>query len=298
MSERKAGLEYVLSHKDVPEFWADVWEQVTQRGLDRPQARRTEQEMLENWSRRAGSFARRTGQGGERRNEIIKMLTQEGALQPESQVLDIGAGPGNFTLLLAQTAARVTALEPAAEMMKILRDRVAAEGMTNIAYLPLTWQEVDLQKEGMLAQFDLVFASMTPGIRDSVTLEKMMAASRGYCYYSGFAGLHYSSAQKELLEIFLGKEAVNKGLGGNILYPFLYLYAKGYRPHLRFRTQEHIQESSPEEAVEDLEGYLGHYLELTSEVREEVRAYVRAGTVQGVFRTERKITQGMMLWRV
>lgn len=296
--EQKLGLEYVLAHKDDPDFWADVWQQMTERGIDRPQRRRAERDMLEDWNRRAGSFARRTDAGQKRRDEIIKMLVEEGALTPGSHVLDIGAGPGNFTLLLAQTAARVTALEPAAEMLKILRERAAAEGATNINYLPLTWQEVDLEREGLTGQFDLVFASMTPGIQDAVTLDKMMAAARGYCYYSGFAGPHYSLAQKELLELFLGEEAVSKGLGGNILYPFRYLYAKGYRPNLRFRTNEHILESTPEGAVDDLEGYLEHYLELTPPMREEIRAYVHARTVQGVFRTERKITQGMMIWRV
>ncbi len=36
--------------------------------------------------------------------------------------------------------------------------------------------------------FALVFASMSPGVQDPETLEKVMQASRNFCYRSTFSG--------------------------------------------------------------------------------------------------------------
>ncbi len=70
----------------------------------------------------APDFAERTGRGAQedRRRSAVAQLVTDGILRPGGHVLDIGAGPGNWALLLAQTAGHVTALEPADAMADIL----------------------------------------------------------------------------------------------------------------------------------------------------------------------------------
>ncbi len=36
------------------------------------------------------------------------------------------------------------------------------------------WEEIDLQEEGWLNKFDLVFASMTPGVNDNGQIPKLL----------------------------------------------------------------------------------------------------------------------------
>lgn len=64
-------------------------------------------------------------------------------------------------------------------MLEILEERAKKEGVFNITYINRPWEEVGLDKEGWSGKFDLVFASMTPGINDKETLEKMISENLG-----------------------------------------------------------------------------------------------------------------------
>lgn len=53
-------------------------------------------------------------------------------LGPEDEVLEIGAGTGHYTVMLARRCARVTALDAAPEMAGYLRRLAAREGLGNV----------------------------------------------------------------------------------------------------------------------------------------------------------------------
>lgn len=147
--------------------------------------------MYRHWitgNRLAGRFARRAGQERTKKrvDRVLAWLEQQGILHSEMEVLDIGAGTGVFTVPLARRAARVTALEPAPEMLAALQKRVEAEGLANVYFLDREWEKVDPAAEGLAGRFDLVFASLTPGVRDIDTLMKMTACSRGWCFLCDF----------------------------------------------------------------------------------------------------------------
>jgi len=63
----------------------------------------------------AADFADRTGRAeqGKQRRKIIAGLVDGGILCPGGRVLDIGAGPGNWALLLAQIAGQLRPLRRA-----------------------------------------------------------------------------------------------------------------------------------------------------------------------------------------
>lgn len=279
-------------------FWARAWEAARERSLGARRAARDEEEMVAAWNRRAPRWARRTGSEAahQRRREILAWLEQEGALRRGIRVLDIGAGPGNFAIPIAKIAAEVVALEPAAAMLDLLKERAVKENLSNIHYLACTWQQVDLEKEGLTGGFDLVLASMTPGVRDAATLEKMMAASRGFCYYSGFAGGFPRTAEGELWQKIVGEAP--RHLRGDILPVFVYLYALGYRPRVRFMTMEMNEEIPVEEAVAELSDFFARHEEVTEEVKRVIRDYVKSRAVDGFYRRSRRACHGLLLWRV
>ncbi|MGQ9498657.1 MAG: class I SAM-dependent methyltransferase [Desulfotomaculales bacterium] len=133
-----------------PAFWARAWEEAAKNAPTHRRRVRNDEEMIENWNRRAASFARGTSgaKGARRQEEVLALLRREGALRPGIRVLDIGAGPGNFALPLASVAGEMVAVEPAAGMLRILQERAACAGIKNIICLQRTWQEIDLEKEG------------------------------------------------------------------------------------------------------------------------------------------------------
>jgi len=281
-----------------PEFWAELWLRAREEFPAGRRRRRSEEESIAHWSRRATRFARQTGgpkDGGGYRH-VLRFLESEGALKPGFSVLDIGAGTGNLALPMARLGARVTALEPAEKMREIMERRAADEGVTGIDILAAAWQDVDVVRDGMQGGFDLVVASMTPGIREPEDLHKMLAASRGYCYYSAYSGERWDAVQKDLWRVFFDGEELS-GNPWDIIYPFNYLYASGYRPVLRFVFESRVREGPPEDAVDELCEFFWQYLDITDEVRRTIAEYIRERSTGGVFRRENTVCRGMMIWR-
>lgn len=100
-------------------------------------------------------------------------------LQPprEARVLDIGAGPGNLAVPLAERGCHVVAVEPAAPMREVLKAN-AAKADVEIEVVPLAWEDADPAVLG--GPFDLVIASFSLTMVDiRAALAKMHGACAG-----------------------------------------------------------------------------------------------------------------------
>jgi SAM-dependent methyltransferase len=284
-----------------PAFWEAIWREAATLS---PVARRERfgaAEELAHWSQRAEGYARQaeSAEGRARRTEILRWLEARGALQPGFRVLDIGAGPGNFALPLAGRVRQVTALEPAPGMAAILRRRKAERGLRNLRVVQRGWGQVELEREGWAGAFDLVFASMSPGVDGPEALERMLGASRRFCYLSGWSGGlwgQWGLARRELWPVLFREEIGN--YPNDVLYAFGLLYARGLRPELRFRWQESRHDLSREEAEEELGRLFERYTPLTPAVRRRIGDYVRGRTRGGRFRQAARQCQGFLLWEV
>ncbi|MEW5953636.1 MAG: class I SAM-dependent methyltransferase [Bacillota bacterium] len=279
-------------------FWESLWREAREKSPLIQRRIRSENEDVENWSRRARWFARQTGgERGEQRNKAVFDFLKGGdVLRPGAKVLDIGSGPGNFAIPMARMGAEVTALEPAAEMLRIMEDRLKAEQLDNVTVVQRTWQEVLGKEEWLKGGFDLVFASMTPGVQDPENLQKMISASKKYCYYSSFSGQRWGQAHRDLWQRFF-----NEDMGCNasdIIYPFGFLYALGYRPKLSFVTIRREEAEQVEEAVESLCTFFLSFLDITPGARRVIEDYVTERSKNDIFKQENKFCHGMMLWRV
>ena len=68
-----------------------------------------------------------------------------GSRGPTRTVLDVGSGPGRFSLLIAPRAKAVTAVDPSRKMLEILRKRAREQGIGNIRTVLGKWQEVEVE---------------------------------------------------------------------------------------------------------------------------------------------------------
>ena len=82
--------------------------------------------------------------------EAIQFITEQFQLGPDHNVVDLGAGTGKFTALIAPTGAHITAVEP----VEAMRDRLIAR-LPLIEALSGTAQAIPLKS----ATQDLVFAA-------------------------------------------------------------------------------------------------------------------------------------------
>lgn len=287
--------EELPMRQDKIAFWEERWLAAVDAS---PMRRRRGGDSLARWNKTAGDFAARTGEkeNDEKRKKILAWLRESGALFPGVKVIDIGAGPGNWAIPLAEAGAEVLALEPAQGMIEILGERVRQAGV-KVANHQATWQEIDLDALGWRGHFDLVFASMTPGVDGPSMLHKMLAAAKedgAFCYLSAFAGRAWQEWYGELWRTLFNEE-----LGGHvndIIHPFNLLYALGYRPEMRFEQWERPISWPRDKAISDFTNHLADFSEMNEEVQRSIADYVDNRLVDGRFQETRRGLRGLMLW--
>ncbi len=284
-----------------PSFWEGLWRQATKSSPVVRRDRWSSAEQLAYWDRRSEGYARQSQDAESRslRAELLRWLAARGALERGFRVLDIGAGPGGFALPMAARVRQVTALEPSAGMVSILRRRQQARALSNLRVVRRGWGEIELERERWAGAFDLVFASMSPGVDGPEALERMNRASRRFCYLSGWSGElwgPWGQARRELWPLLFGEPQGN--YPHDVLYVFGLLYARGFRPELRFRWRESSRDLETEEAERELGLLFERYTPLTPAVRRRIGRYVRERARGGRFRQEAAQCQGFLLWEV
>ena len=285
-----------------PDFWEAQWQAVA----DRSRVRRSNVDIppekrpgsVDRWNKMARDFADRIDKKKfiARREQTIGHLVDKGVLHGKTRVLDIGAGPGGWALPLAEICAHVTALEPARGMIDIMTDRIKAENVQNITAVQSTWQEVDLKARQWEGAFDLVFASMTPGIDGPSTFKKMMAASKEFCYMSAFSGSGMHQQYAPLWEKFFNGPMPERP--SDIIYPFNLLYAMGYRPDLTFSWWDREISWDRDHTIRHFVSFFESHMEITPQAEAIIADYVDTRCQNGTYSPAHPVCRGTMIWSV
>ncbi|HWQ67645.1 MAG TPA: class I SAM-dependent methyltransferase [Methanospirillum sp.] len=113
--------------------------------------------------------------------KILALFQHEELISPESQVLDIGSGPGAITIPFAEKVQSVTSVEPAGEMINNLLKNARDKNLSNISTIPQIWQ--DVSTDDLKKQFDLTICCHSiwhfPDIFTQIS--RMEQVSRGWC---------------------------------------------------------------------------------------------------------------------
>ncbi len=288
----------LMPEQDV-DWWRELW---LTRLAENPMTvrhRRTVQERAEKWNRRAEWFSKQVSgqEGNERTESVMLFLKQEQALPSSgSRVLDIGAGSGAFTIPFLALGADVVALEPAESMIDIIRRNCDEAKVPHPTFVQKTWQDIDLDADGMRGAFDLAFGCMTPGVRDPKTIDKLSAASKCHCFFSVFSGQRWRDQYGEVWKKIFNEEITTQA--PDVSLAFQYLYAKGYRPTMKFRNTVKKIEQTPEEVMESMLLFLDDYTEIDDQIRKYVELFIQDRITAGLFRLENTNCQGMMVWSV
>ncbi len=128
------------------------------------------------WERRAKNYHRSTKESVTKDPLFLKLRQ---VVTPQTSVLDVGAGTGRFTLALAPYAQHITAVEPSAAMLEFLRQDANNEGLTNIAYVPTSWQDAPTDLRA-----DIVVCShvLYPILNVDAFISKLRVATGRACY--------------------------------------------------------------------------------------------------------------------
>ena len=278
-----------------PEFWEEAWHAAWEQSLlHRQQPGRSGSDY---WNRRATRFTAQTQENGvlERIMKVVHMLGHKDALKRDSQVLDIGSGPGNYAIPIARRVHQVVALDPASEMLEILKKRAAEADLTNIVTVHQAWEEVDLDQAGWRGAFDAVLALMVPPFNGADNFKKMLAACRGVFIAGGHLRRDDPVRRELWQELGLGEMP---DFCPDPFYAYHWLYASGYYPDLEMEHYYSLRQLTPDEARAELEDSVYPYLDLTPAVREKIRGFVEQRTHGGVFLSARSAVAGWVICAV
>ena len=282
-------------------FDAAFWESAWHEAIEADQERKRAEKAVAVWNRRAKSYDKNVGSesGNRRVAEALAFLDAYGALSKKLRILDLGCGPGNFTMAFAERGHEVVALDPAAEMLATLQEKLEERPDLQPLVKPVVadWIPLELADYGWSGHFDLVFASMTPGVQDVTTLQKVMQASRQYVYVSRFAGPRTQPSVQAIWEHFHDRPYYSRSL--DILFPLNWLYAMGYQPAMHFARWEREHQQPTDEAREEIRNVLSLRMDIDERVEQVIAKYLAAhADSDGQLREIKGATSAMLLWDV
>ncbi len=218
-----------------------------------------------------------------------------------SEILDIGCGLGMFAVRFAQKAKRVTGLDISGKMLEYARQSVELNGLQNVDFIDMPWQDIDLRKSGLEKAYDLVFASLCPGISSDGGLLKMSQASRDWCFTCHFAR-RFSSLKNDVYLSILGhpydSEWGKKSIGKSVEE----LLRAGYYPSLSYYdTQALVEWPLDEETAKHFAGHLGPLKdeqEYIDKYTGPVFDYLKKVAVNGLIRDETVAKIAFLYWQV
>ena len=219
--------------------WNEVWKDLYEQNL----SRRGKGECASVWEsrERALEFLERSNKNPQR---VAKVFADLGA-GPVSRVLDVGAGPGTLAVPLAARCAHVTAVEPAAGMVEVMKEFALREGVENLDIVAKRWEDVDPAE--LSGPYDVYFLGM-PDIRAAV--EKMCKlATKRVCLYWFLGSSPWEQWMIELWPALHGQE-YRSGPKADVL--FHVLYDMGIYPNMETLQLPHTRVFSDfDAAVED-----------------------------------------------
>ncbi|TGE38135.1 class I SAM-dependent methyltransferase [Desulfosporosinus fructosivorans] len=129
--------------------------------------RGTVDESRMNWDFRAKEFNLSKSQ--KIVSNVVDFFMEKGMLCPGYDVIDIGCGAGKYALEFSIIAKSVTAMDFSPKMLDYARENAARQEVTNVEFLEMPWEEVDLDQDvlGWTKKFDFAAAIMSLGAKNS-----------------------------------------------------------------------------------------------------------------------------------
>jgi len=253
------------------------------------------------WNMRADEFNNQHGnkQGEKRRQEVIEFLTSRNMLPADAEILDIGCGPGRYSVEFAQRSKQVTGIDISPKMLEYARENARQHKLDNVLFELSPWETLNLEECGWQKKYDLVFASMCPGISSSDSLLKMCRASKGACFLSGFVERKDNLRDKLHQEVY-GKEPDHRW-GKNIYYAINLLWLSGYYPEITYYDNEFDHVWPLDKAIELYSHQLKRMTKInqvTGDIDEKIAGYLGSVAVEGTVSEKVQSKVAWLCWKV
>ncbi|MDD3267696.1 MAG: class I SAM-dependent methyltransferase [Syntrophomonadaceae bacterium] len=277
-----------------PDYWDREWADFCESNADYVGERSSQGEY---WNGRADGFARSTihsASSSSRTNVVFNFLRSFNILQPGMRILDIGSGPGSFAIPMAALGYHVVAIDPSVKMLDILQANIPGNLPGSIATVEGLWEEIDIQEQGWQDGFDLVFASMCPGIHDKTALEKMLRCSKQWCYMSSFSGSRKFPVHDEILGRLFNRQYSNHF--NDIIFPFNILYSLGLQPSITFWNTSNQHSQSTESFKREILYIANNIASISPAMEAVIDGIIAKHSFDGSVQQQISSVVGMIAW--
>lgn len=131
---------------------------------------------------------------------ITEWLSETGVLGIDKTLLEIGSGPGTYSVLFAPESKHVTCLDSSVKMLNRLSVLAKHENIENIELLNTDWNSFDSRKK-----WDVVAATLCSFLGTPESLDKMDSFAEGRCFMVSWVKNHGDDLQNKIWAK-LGKE--------------------------------------------------------------------------------------------
>ena len=223
---------------------------------------------------------------------IVDHLATEGIIRKGDSVLDIGSGPGTYTLPIAEKVGSIAALDPSNGMLELLMRESVARGLSNVKPIKSSWEDYNSEE-----RFDLVFAALSPGIKGPAELMKMERFStRSCCYINYGAAGGDKELSDDLWKLVTGEKKENNDF--NITYPFNLLHSMGRKPNVLFFEKPKKVSMPCDDIADGHIKWLSMFTHMDEAKEKQVRDYITGHSKDGRYEHEDKLTLVALFWNV
>lgn len=139
-------------------------------------------------------------QQGDIPERIIARLIDTGFINDSSTVLELGSGPGTYSLPLARTVSSVTCMDTSPKMLDRLIASASSENIRNITPLLSDWTVFT-----PTVRYSVCMSSLCPGTGSPESLQKMESVSKDGCVIVSWLENHGDDLTSDIWHE-LGKE--------------------------------------------------------------------------------------------
>ncbi len=267
--------------------WSALWRELASRPRAKPGA--ADKKGSFERKERAQQFEARTRKRNEERKDpLLEYVLND--LEPSETVLDIGAGTGRWTVPLAKNAKKVTAVEPSAAMLEILKQNAAEAGLNNVEIIQSTWEDARVTPREIA-----VCAHAMYNAPDLVAFARKMEVSVKRKCYLAMRLIPVDGVMAELSQKIYG----NSNDSPNFIVGYNALYAAGiYTNVILEEGTFHWTSPDIESAVEMARRHL--YLGDSTEYDELIRETLKSSLVleDGTYLWPDGIRSALVWWNI
>ena len=246
---------------------------------------KTEDDIKSMWDVSAENYS--CTHYGEIRDKIIDRLMVSGILDIDTDVLDIGCGPGTYAIPMSGHARSILCVDSSPNMLSRLKRECESMNIQNISCL-----EADCLSIPAHCKRDLAFCSLCPPMNYPESILMMEGLADETCAYVSSANIG-GSIETEIWSR-LGKNYSYEGYYTD--YPFEYLRSVGRDPTVEYFSQD-VEDISPaEDVVERICKLFSRYRPLTDDLKRTIEDVIDIHSENGDVVQKKTMTLGLLVW--